>query len=112
MSGGATDFRCLRCGNCCRVPGYVVVSQTEVDRIAKYIGIDVYSFCETYTRLIGNRSGLSLIEKEDGSCVFLGPDNRCTIESVKPRQCCMFPQEWHYADMRDTCPGWLETRQG
>lgn len=106
MAEEVAGFRCRCCGNCCRVPGYVLVSQQEIDRIAEFMGIDVYQFIETYTRLTNNRAGLSLIEKDDGACVFLGKDNRCLIEDVKPEQCRKFPSEWKYSDMRDICPGW------
>ena len=106
MAEETAEFRCRCCGNCCRVPGYVLVSQQEIDRIAEFVGVDVYQFIETYTRLTNNRAGLSLIEKEDGACVFLGKDNRCLIEAVKPEQCRKFPFEWKYADMLTICPGW------
>jgi len=108
MAAEDFEFRCQRCGNCCRVPGYVVLSDAEIDAIAAYIGIDSYQFTETYTRLTENRAGLSLVEKGDGSCVFLSADNGCLIESVKPRQCREFPFGWRYEAMRDTCPGWRE----
>ena len=102
-------FQCRQCGNCCRISGYVHVREAEIDRIAKYIGIEVYDFIETYTRLTNNRRGLSLIEHDDGSCVFLRKDGRCLIEDVKPEQCRKFPFEWRYDNMQEVCAGWLSS---
>jgi Fe-S-cluster containining protein len=100
------EFKCLLCGNCCRIPGYVRVSEAEIDRIAEYVGIEVYEFISTYTRLTNCRRGLSLIEHEDGSCVFLRSDGRCLIEDVKPEQCQKFPFDWRYDNMNEVCAGW------
>ena len=33
------EFKCLRCGNCCRWPGYVRVNNREIDAIAAFLGI-------------------------------------------------------------------------
>ncbi len=111
MRDDSENFRCQRCGSCCRVPGYVKVTEAEIDAIAEYIGIELYEFISTYTRITHNRQGLSLIERDDHACVFLGNDNECLIERVKPKQCRQFPFDWKYDDMSGICPGWKSSQK-
>jgi len=99
------EFTCQRCGVCCRVPGYVTLAQGEAETIAAFLGLDVYAFTERYTMLTFNRKDLSLIEQEDGSCIFLQTDNSCHIQPVKPEQCKNFPHRWKSAQLRQRCPG-------
>ncbi|MCL1921380.1 MAG: YkgJ family cysteine cluster protein [Kiritimatiellaeota bacterium] len=97
-------FTCQRCGACCRVPGYVALAQGEAEAIAAFLGLDVYAFTERYTTLTFNRKDLSLSEQENGSCIFLQPDNTCRIQPVKPLQCQGFPRRWKTPRLRQTCP--------
>jgi len=106
MENDLSDFECRRCGNCCRVPGYVHLSLSEIDACAEYLGMDVGAFTDQYTRLTKYRTGLSLIEHKDGSCIFLTEGGECLIEPVKPLQCRQFPAEWKYDDMNTVCAGW------
>jgi len=101
-------FSCQRCGACCRVPGYVALAQGEVETLAAFLGLDVYAFTERYTTFTFNRKNLSLIEQEDGSCIFLQTDNTCRIQPVKPEQCKAFPLQWKSTQLRQTCPRLLE----
>ena len=65
-----SSFRCIRCGACCKWEGPVRVSDREIDAIADFLGIDLQSFIREYTRLTPDRRSLSLLEKEDGSCLY------------------------------------------
>jgi uncharacterized protein len=73
----STRYLCQRCGNCCRWPGDVRVTDAEVGAIAAFLGWDESGFIATHTRVNANRTGLSLIEKPDGSCIFLEGVNIC-----------------------------------
>ncbi|MBE6368972.1 MAG: YkgJ family cysteine cluster protein [Lentisphaerae bacterium] len=108
------EFVCLRCGNCCRWPGYVRVSAQEVDAIAAFLGMSSGEFIDNFTRLTADRSGLSLLENPDGSCPYLevaaeGP--ACKLQAVKPRQCCDFPLKWHFPGWEDECAGGRAMRE-
>lgn len=106
MRRGDTDgFECRRCGACCRVPGPVRLRAGETEQMAAYVGMGVHEFTRAYAELTRDRTGLTLIEKSDGSCVFLGEDGLCLVNPVKPRQCRDFPTAWRY-------PGWLEICKG
>jgi len=39
-----SEFRCRRCGTCCKWEGPVRVSQEEIARIAEFLHIDVQEF--------------------------------------------------------------------
>lgn len=108
-------FRCRRCGACCRVPGYVALAPGEAEAIAAFLGLDVYAFTERYTALTFNRRDLSLIEGEEGRCIFLQDDNTCRIQPVKPEQCKGFPFLWRSKQLERACPALregAEDRQG
>ena len=95
-------YQCQRCGNCCRWPGEVVVSDDEITAIADFLEMPLDSFVERYTKLRENRQGLTLIEKPNDECIFLdGID--CTINAVKPDQCRGFPNTWNFPGWRQVC---------
>ncbi len=98
----AIHYTCQRCTNCCRWPGVVKVEPDEIAAIAAHIGMNEGEFIEQHTRLRPDRHGLSLREKSDDSCEWLvGSD--CTLQSVKPRQCRAFPNEWNFPGWREKC---------
>ena len=94
---------CVGCGACCRWPGYVRLAAGEAERIASFLGLPVYAFTERYSRVTGDRRGLSLIEQADGACVFLTTAGTCAIHAVKPAQCVGFPNEWSFEGFERFC---------
>ena len=97
------QYLCQRCGNCCRWPGDVIVTEDEVEHIAAFVKMDLDEFIQTRTRLSANRRHLSLIEKPNGECFFLKGKNTCTIQKVKPTQCGGFPNTWRFDGWREKC---------
>ena len=96
----------MKCGACCRWRGYVRLADHETLRIAEYVGLETEEFTRTFTRLTEDRRSLSLIEKEDGTCIFLAPDSGyCIINAVKPQQCSDFPLKWNFEGWDKVC-GW------
>ncbi|MBP6782322.1 MAG: YkgJ family cysteine cluster protein [Verrucomicrobiales bacterium] len=95
-------YACQRCGNCCRWPGEVPVSDAELERIALFLGLSLHDFVADYTDLRLNRTGLTLIEKPNHECVFLDGIN-CLIQAVKPDQCAGFPNQWNFPGWRKSC---------
>jgi Fe-S-cluster containining protein len=85
-------FKCTGCGKCCTgSPGYVWVSEEEIEAMAVYLKMDVKDFVKKYIRLVGDR--LSLIERKVGldyECVFLR-NKQCMLYEVRPKQCKTFP---------------------
>jgi Fe-S-cluster containining protein len=99
-------FHCTRCGNCCRWPGYVRLSAEETAQITAFLKMDVSSFTDEYTILTSDRRGLSLIEQDNGFCIFYddAPPS-CRIEPVKPQQCRDFPVKWNFEGWQKECKG-------
>lgn len=82
-------FQCTACGKCCTgVPGYVWVTEAEVERMARFLKVPLDRFLRQNVRRVGKR--LSLIERTSGDCVLL-KDGRCTVYPVKPGPCSTFP---------------------
>ena len=95
-------YECQRCTACCRWPGQVKLTANEIARIAVHLGLSEAEFIARHTRLRGDRSGLSLLEKPNGECEFLvGGD--CAIQPVKPQQCRDFPNLWNFPGFEQTC---------
>ena len=99
----APRYLCQRCGNCCRWPGDVRITEDEAQAIAAHLGLGEMQFIQSHTRINANRTGLSLIEKPDGACIFLQGLNTCLIQPVKPEQCRGFPNAWNFPGWREIC---------
>ena len=104
-------FQCTQCGDCCTgAPGYVWVDEAELAAIAAYRGESVEQTTALWTKK--TRRGLSLRKKENGDCVFLGPNKGCTIYPIRPRQCRTWPfwesnvsSPEHWRETCSVCPG-------
>ncbi|MCE5300535.1 MAG: YkgJ family cysteine cluster protein [Spirochaetia bacterium] len=82
------NFECLKCGNCCEVPGYVYLNLKEADRMAKSLNMRGDEFLKKYTkRELGH---LVLKTPFKGGCIFF-KEKKCTIYEVRPSQCRTFP---------------------
>ena len=99
------SFVCKRCGNCCRVPGYVHLRDGDTVALAEYLGLAVGDFTTAYTRLTADRRGISLVENPDHSCVFLTAEGECLVNGAKPEQCREFPDGWHFEGYERICRG-------
>lgn len=84
-------FKCTGCGKCCTgTPGYVWVTDKEIDEMAEFLKISVEEFIHKYTRLIGKK--LALLEHpKNYDCVFLENKKFCTLYNARPQQCRTYP---------------------
>jgi Fe-S-cluster containining protein len=83
-------FRCTRCGHCCTgSPGYVWVTEKEIESIAGCRGETPYQTQALFTRQVGRRR--SLREKSNGDCVFYDRSLGCTVYESRPVQCRTWP---------------------
>ena len=87
-------FRCNKCSDCCRLdPGYVFLSQRDVDKLALASGLSYINFIGVYCRWIPSGDGhelLSLKEKANYDCILWG-ENGCDFYADRPLQCKSFP---------------------
>jgi hypothetical protein len=102
----STEFKCQRCGNCCRWPGSVRLRPEETAPIAAFVGMPEFEFIQAYTHLTPDRQWLSLSEKPNGHCIFFDEESPgCRINPVKPRQCRDFPERWSFPGWEKECSG-------
>jgi Fe-S-cluster containining protein len=104
-------FTCTQCGKCCTgEPGFVWVTDDEVEALAKFRGEPLREFVPLYTRTA--RGKRTLREKANGDCVFFDAQRGCTVYRVRPRQCRTWPfwesniatpEDWERTT--EICPG-------
>lgn len=83
-------FKCTGCGKCCTgEPGYVWVSEEEIQQMAEFLQLSIKEFSIRYLRKANGR--LALIEsKKTFDCIFL-KDRKCLVYGARPKQCRTFP---------------------
>ena len=97
-----TIYQCQRCTACCRWPGDVTLATEEIPALAQHLKMTEDDFVQQHTRLNRSRTGLSLLEHPNGTCVWL--DGRdCQLQEVKPRQCRGFPNDWNFPGWQNLC---------
>jgi hypothetical protein len=74
----------------------------EIPAIAGFLNLSEHDFIQEYTVLRPSRSGLALKPTPGGECLFL-KDRDCMLQTVKPRQCKGFPNEWNFPGWREVC---------
>lgn len=74
-----------------------------MEAIAAHLEMAVDEFTKRYTRLTRDRRGLSLVEREENTCIFLSQEGECGIQDVKPRQCRDFPLGWRFDGYESIC---------
>ncbi|HNX68736.1 MAG TPA: YkgJ family cysteine cluster protein [Candidatus Omnitrophota bacterium] len=97
------SFRCKRCGACCKQPGFVYLTQADVDRLASFFRIDPYQFTEQSCVLL-DRKHLAMKKHPDETCLFLRPDG-CSVYAARPAQCREFPLSWKTERTLQYCEG-------
>ncbi|MDR2900773.1 MAG: YkgJ family cysteine cluster protein [Treponema sp.] len=107
-------FSCQQCSSCCRFdPGFVFLSEKDINLLADALKMTYTNFIEVYCRWIPFGDGiekLSLRELSNYDCIFW--KNGCTVYSSRPLQCRTFPfwqsildSEAAWNGTAETCPG-------
>jgi Fe-S-cluster containining protein len=100
-------FQCTGCGKCCTgSPGYVFLSESDLQKAARYLNLSIQDFAKKYTRLIEGTYAL-LDRARSDDCIFL-KDNLCSIYEARPTQCRTFP--WWIQHLREPSD-WEEASQ-
>lgn len=103
---------CTVCANCCRV-ATVEVSERDIDRLARALGISGKKFIAEYT-VQNEKEGTTDLRRTETGCVFLD-GNDCTIYDDRPDICRNFPhvvrgegrittRMWQFIDRACYCP--------
>jgi len=106
----ALRFECQAgCTECCRQRGFVYLSEEDIPRAARFLGMTAGEFERRY--VYRTRHKIRLRTPRDSQCHFLR-DHGCSIHPAKPTQCRIFPfwpelierrREWHKTARY--CPG-------
>ncbi|MGH7102316.1 MAG: YkgJ family cysteine cluster protein [Acetobacteraceae bacterium] len=87
MSEEPRPLDCLRCPSfCCKIAGYVEVSEYDIRRLAKFLGLTPRAFEEKHI-VERTRRGKKHIKSEFAACQFLDSRRRCTVYSARPTDC-------------------------
>ncbi len=107
-------FTCQRCSSCCRIdPGFVNLSETDIEKLLKWANLDREALIATWCRWVPKGDGeeyLYLKEKANFDCILW--DNGCIAYESRPLQCSSYPfwaslvtdEDWWEANAQD-CPG-------
>ncbi len=106
-------FECTRCNACCRFePGYVFLSEHDIERLMAATGLKREEFLARYCREVPSGDGLmiSLKEKPNYDCIFW--DEGCTVYPYRPLQCRSYPfwgpnltSRLAWDSLKGHCPG-------
>jgi hypothetical protein len=79
-------LECAKCAMCCKMAGYVEMSNYDVARLSKHLGLTPGEFKEKHLVQI-TRAGKMWLKDEHETCQFLGPDHNCTVYEARPTPC-------------------------
>lgn len=95
-------YQCQRCTNCCKWPGQVRLTDSDIMAMSALFGLSEWDFIQQFTRVRPRKDGLALLDKPNGECFFLEGQN-CRVQAAKPEQCRGFPNTWNFPGWRDVC---------
>jgi hypothetical protein len=70
-------FACQNCGQCCKGYGGTYITESEIDHVGRYLGLDRKRFMRCYCQISGGKPLVA--QTENGYCIFW--DQLCTIHS-------------------------------
>ncbi|MDC7246292.1 MAG: YkgJ family cysteine cluster protein [Sphaerochaetaceae bacterium] len=108
-------FTCLPgCRYCCAVePGFVFLSMNDLQRLCSFTQKPVKDFVAEFCIKVpmGSHHYLSLKERDNHDCIFLG-EKGCTVYESRPVQCSTYPFWAHvlssgksWEEEKKWCPG-------
>jgi Fe-S-cluster containining protein len=107
-------FQCTRCSRCCRhTPGYVFVSENDIARLSRFLGLARGEIIRRYCRQVsfGIVKRISFTEKQNLDCVFWENDG-CSVYEARPLQCQSFPFWSSNVASRAEWEGWISQCPG
>lgn len=95
-------FACVRgCTLCCRQPGFVYLTESDLERAAARLGLSTPAFERRY--VYRTRHTLRLRKPRGASCYFLH-EQGCLLHPAKPTQCRLYP---FWPEIMEERGGWL-----
>lgn len=104
------SFECKMCGDCCYGEGGIFLSEREVKRIARFLGLSKEDFTGVYC--IQKDDQFAIKSHANKYCIFYKEEKQCLIHPVKPQICTRWPfypsllnDEDTWKAAQDACPG-------
>lgn len=91
------------CTNCCEQKGFVYLTEADLLRMAAFIGLSAADFERRY--VYRTKHLLRLRVPRESQCYFLR-EGGCSIHTVKPTQCRIFP---FWPELVDSKREWQKT---
>ena len=99
-------FECVPgCTNCCRVQGWVYVTEDDIRNASSFLELSVAEFEARY--IVRSKYTVRLRKPKNAQCHFL-KDTGCSIHPVKPAQCRLFP---FWPELVENRENWKEAGQ-
>lgn len=82
-------FKCQQSGQCCRVSGYVYVSEHEMREMAQILGVSLSLFKSQFVKTV---NGWSLVASPTfRTQCFLNQNQQCDVYAARPEPCQSYP---------------------
>lgn len=85
------NFKCSKCGECCRVGGQVRISLEEAQEIADYLCVDLGDVAFFPFHVRDDFPGTYFLEVTSPCFFWDKLEHTCMIEEVKPQACRDYP---------------------
>ncbi len=84
-------FKCTGCGKCCTgAPGFVFLTDADVEKLLHHLKISKQEFVERYTKSFNDRLSLR-DDTPNYGCIFLKEGKYCQVYQARPMQCKTYP---------------------
>lgn len=80
------ELDCLQCANCCKTTS-PIFRMVDIERLAKYLKTKASDIIGKHLHI--DTDGDYVLNSSP--CVFLGPDNYCSVYSARPNACREYP---------------------
>lgn len=103
-------FECKQCGICCEGKGGIIVSPSDLTRLARYLHMAAEEVIARFGEYHGTK--LTLKNGADGFCIFYHKESGCSVHEGKPAVCQAWPffrgnliDKESYLLAKQFCPG-------
>lgn len=80
------EINCLDCANCCKTTSPIFY-QNDIERLAKRLRLKPGEVIDKYLRVDEDHDYVL----KSSPCLFLGPDNYCSVYEDRPKACREYP---------------------
>ncbi|WP_043793519.1 YkgJ family cysteine cluster protein [Solidesulfovibrio fructosivorans] len=101
-------FTCRRCGHCCQGVGGIMLSLSDITRLAEHLGLTPEAMLARFAEHVGGKDRLAT--GADGYCIFY--NEGCSVHPARPDVCRAWPyfrgniiDAASHAMAAEDCPG-------